>query len=106
MLNSIISRFDEKIDSAYEVVREYVFALAGESPPNEPFRVKLVRYQNGLFSCRISHFVHRSGLAGPHRVSFGEYKTQEEAFEEAFSHGLMNFDANDTGAKWERNDGF
>ena len=104
MLNSLASKFESKIDFACEVVGEYIFNLAGESTPNESFRVKILRYGNGNFSCRISHFVHRSGLAGPHRADFGEFQTREDALSDAFSHGLMNFDPTDIGAKWERNE--
>lgn len=103
MLKMIEGKFSHRLDgSIYKVVGEYEFDIARETL-GEQFKVKVLKGSDGLFHCKMSHYVHRSGLAGPHYVSLHGYSSEEEALSEVFMHGLMNFDKNDVGVKWQRN---
>jgi hypothetical protein len=106
MLEQLLTKHSKFIETAYKVVSVYEFNLAGLSPPPGMFKVKIMCTADNQYTCRISHFVHRTGLIGPHRVSFSMHKSEDEALSEAFSHGLMNYDINDDGAKWEPCDWF
>ena len=54
----------------------------------------------------MSHFVKASRLPAPHYPTFNACSSKEEALKSVFSHGLMNYDLIDKGAKWEKNDDF
>jgi len=105
MLEIIKIKYQNKIKFASKVDGIYEFDLQGLSPSPKPFKIK-VYPSSGGYCCKISHFVHQTGLAGPHRPTFAEYSSEREALFEAFSHGLMNYDVNDSSAKWENNDLF
>ena len=97
--------FSEKILSASQVGDIYEFELKGLAPPKEKFKVKLKKQKDGGFVALQSHYVHRSGLAGPHYVYItGENRL--EALREVFLHGLMNYDLQDSGTKWVKEPDF
>ena len=106
MLKKLLTTHARKIDYGTLVVNVYEFALSGESTPPEKFKVKVLIDADGIYTCAISHFVHKSGHAGPHRPGFTTYTSEEEALNQAVSHGLMNYDPEDSHAKWEKNDYF
>ena len=92
------------VDGGYQVVAEYRFYLKGNAP--SPLGVKILRDCQGNFRPLLSHFVHGSGLAGPQHPSCQPYQSAEEALEEAFLHGLMDYDPQDPDAEWEPNQSF
>lgn len=94
----------EVIIEAYEVVAMYEFYLKGNAP--QPLRVKILRDHGGRFIPAMSHYVQCSGALGPHRPSWHPQSSIEEAVQEVFRHGLMYYDPEDDGAKWEANDAF
>ncbi len=100
-LDTIQEIFPDIILSASQVDDLYEFELKGLAPPKEKFKVKLRKQREGGFVAIQSHYVHRSGLAGSHYVHItGENRLA--ALREVFSHGLMNYDLQDSGAKWEK----
>lgn len=104
-LEIIKEKFANKISAAVRNGDIYEFELKGLAPPPEKYKVKIYKNKAGHFVAKVSHYVHRSGLGGPHYV-YIEGDSHLDILDEVFLHGLMNYDLNDEGAKWEKEPDF